>query len=89
MLVDLEEKPWLYTAEERDLLRQAKWQNICFDKNGKSYRGTVLWETKEEAAAALLEHERDIKNNLIAGLNTLDGILEVSQYSWGMQLPIL
>ncbi|CAB5212884.1 hypothetical protein UFOVP191_46 [uncultured Caudovirales phage] len=76
---------------------QYKWLNVLFDKNGKSYRGTKLWDTIQQAQAHAEKIKAQAKGlvaNTVEGKKgwrfmTMDGELLDEDFAWIMQIPVI
>ena len=83
-------------SEDQLSQRQCKWRNVYFSKNGKSLKGTKTHNTKEEAANGMKCHLEDARN-FANNHPSRDCYIHdpsgeqflLSEYSWGMQIPIL
>lgn len=86
-------KELIKKESEAETLRQCKWQNLLFDKNGKSYRGKNLWETKQRAIEQINTIRRQIAEFSAQGTpcetQTLDGPLDGYAFSWALQIPVM
>jgi hypothetical protein len=74
--------------------KQAKWRVVMFDKNGKSYRGKLLFDSQAEAAARAMDVMRKHKERLGDKSkdwywDLLDGNLFRKDYAWHMTMPVI
>lgn len=71
--------------------KQRKWRNLLFDKNERSYRGCLLFDTQHQAENWIQEKIAEQKNpdSKYSGWNTMDGEIKKEDYTWHMQIPIL
>lgn len=69
-------------------MKRAKWQNVLFNKQGKSHRGYSLWETKD---AAIKAYHAAISKAVTykGGVDTLDGVVAWNNIGYTIQLPVL
>lgn len=79
---DLKEK-----LSEKEILQSCKWRNVYFSKEGKAYRGNILWETIELAKARVKEILSYPSEEFI--LQTQDGELKKRDWAWTIQIPVL
>lgn len=100
-IVDREEqavlKEKIKESENSLSQNQYKWLNVLFDKNGKSYRGTKLWDTIQQAQAHAEKIKAQAKGlvaNTVEGKKgwrfmTMDGELLDEDFAWIMQIPVI
>lgn len=62
---------------------EGKWKNLYFDINGRTFRGTDVFDTEEDAYLAKIEAD----NNQNPYGDTMDGILHDAMISHCIQIP--
>lgn len=82
-------------VDEAQTLRQSKWRNIYFTKDGKSWRGAMSFDTKEQAirmgeetvakAKGLIPNSSPIYGGW--QFVTLDGTFKGRDFSWYLPMP--
>lgn len=83
------EKP----LDDEQLLRQAKWRNLLFDKAGKRWNGISIFDSQEAAESRMAElfiESAKLKSVGRQGrTQAQEGWFYMSEYSWHMQIPVL
>jgi hypothetical protein len=71
-----------------ELMIASQWRNFAYDKTGKSYRGKFIYNTQEEALAAIAELEAHIRTGEEFIICTNDSSMFPEDYSHAIPLPV-
>lgn len=85
----IDDKP-KYKHDVDALVAKAKWRILCFDKNGASYEGNSLYNTKELCESKIIQLEASLKPNTRHGYRGRCGRYFFDEnYSYSMPMPVL
>lgn len=66
----------------------SQWRNFAYDKTGKSYCGKFVYNTQEEALAAIADLEAHIRTGDEFIICTNDSSMFPEDYSHAIPLPV-
>lgn len=82
---------WVGELERTDLFideKVSKWRNLFFDKQGKCFKGDLVFDTKQAAKQRVGVLENAMKRGIIDGIEGHDGKILTKDYGWSMQMPV-
>ncbi len=71
-----------------DTSMATQWRNFAYDKTGKAHSGKFLYNTQEEALAAIEELEAHIRTGDEFIICTNDSTMFPEDYSHAIPLPV-